>query len=119
MVNDLTKYGIKQAKSLTFMPKNIPDDLFCYWILGYMDGDGCIYQSKRRVKISFTGTLETLILIRNYLKSSNKITLEHRCNNTYKYTVEVDIGEKFLKDINYQNLSFVLKRKREHYSSII
>lgn len=85
LTDQLEKYGIVQHKSLTFKPRNIPNQFFSYWILGYMDGDGCILNAKGRVKISFTGTLETLSLIKEYFYSTNQISLEHRCNKTYKF----------------------------------
>ena len=119
MVRTLNYYGITQNKSLNFYPRNIPKELIKYWILGYIDGDGCIFQAKNRIKISFTGTEKTLNFIKKYFKSNNIITLEHRCNNTYRFTLEVNISEKFLKDIRYNELPFVLKRKQMRYCSFI
>lgn len=119
MVDTLQKYGITQRKSLTFYPKNIPQSLFDYWIIGYMDGDGCIFDTKGRIKISFTGTMTTLTMIKDHFHSSNAIRLEHNCKNTYKFTLEVDKSENFLKSIKYDTLPFVLERKQKHYCSII
>jgi len=119
LVNKMNFYGITQRKSLTFVPVNIPYNYFNYWILGYMDGDGCIFQAKNRIKISFTGTQDTLNLIKNFFNSNNQIILEHRCENTYKFTLEVDKSERFLKEIDYKNLPFCLERKQLHYSSLI
>lgn len=113
MVTDLSNYNIVSNKSLTFIPKNIPEDLFKYWIIGYMDGDGCVYIAKNRIKITFTGTYETLSIIKNFFQSSNKIRREHRCeNNTYAFTLEVAKSEHFLSEINYKNLPFALERKK-------
>lgn len=56
LIDKLQDYGITQRKSLTFEPINIPIEYIPYWIIGYMDGDGCIFESKGRIKISFTGT---------------------------------------------------------------
>lgn len=119
MVDTLQKYNIVQAKSLSFYPINIPDNLFKYWILGYMDGDGCIFQTKNRIKISFTGTEKTLSMIKNALNSTNVITKEHRCENTYKFTLEVDKSEAFLKEMKYNELPYVLERKKQRYCSFI
>lgn len=120
MVRDLSMYNIIQNKSLIFYPVNIPQPLFQYWILGYMDGDGCIFKCRKRFKISFTGTYETLTIIKNYFNSSNTIRREHKCkNNTFNFTLEVDLCEKFLQDVQYDKLDFVLKRKQMRYCSFI
>lgn len=115
MVEDLKNYNIVQHKSLIFYPINIPQNLFDYWILGYMDGDGCVYNSKGRIKFSFTGTEKTLNMIKEHFNSTNIIRKEHRCQNTYNFTLEVDKSEEFLKNINYKELSFVLDRKKQRY----
>lgn len=113
MVVDLNNYNIVPNKSLIFIPKNIPEDLFKYWIIGYMDGNGCILLAKGRIKISFTGTYETLSIIKSFFQSNNQIRKEHRCeNNTYSFTLEVAKSEHFLFEINYKNLPFGLERKK-------
>lgn len=119
MVNDLLLYGLHQNKSLDFEPKNIPLELFGFWIIGYLDGDGSIFKDKERVGIHFTGTQKTLSIIKEFLQSKNKISLEHRCQNTYKFRPEKDICENFLNQYHYDRLPFVLKRKQKHYSSLI
>lgn len=120
LVQDLKKYNIYQNKSLTFAPPELPNNLIPYWIIGYMDGDGCLYKSKERLKISFTGTYETCSFIKSYFNSNNAIRQEHRCvNNTYSFTLEVALTEKFLKDIHYDTLPYVLKRKQQIYASFI
>ena len=120
MTQELENYGIVPNKSLTFVPKNIPENLFKFWILGYLDGDGCISKSKKHVKISFTGTYETLSIIKNYFHSNNTIAKEHRCkNNTYCFSPELKIAEKFLAEIQYQFLPYVLERKKIRYGLII
>lgn len=118
MVNDLAKYNVIQNKSLIFVPpKNINKNYLNYWIAGYMDGDGCLWQARERFKICFTGTYETLSFIKNYFHSDNKISLEHRCKNTYKFVLDVDNSERFLYDIKYDELSYALERKRMRYCS--
>ena len=119
MTEDLKQYNIIQNKSLIFEPPQLPSSLIPYWILGYMDGDGCIYESKGRLKMSFAGTKKTLEFIREYLHSTNKIILARGCENTYSYTAEVQIGEDFLKKFEYNKLPFVLNRKQQRYCSFI
>lgn len=118
MIDDLAKYNVVQNKSLTFSPpENIDKKYMNYWIAGYMDGDGCVRQAKTRMKIDFTGTYETLSFIKDYFHSDNKISLEHRCKNTYKFTLDVDNSEKYLYDIKYNELSYALERKKMRYCS--
>ena len=113
MAADLNTYNIVPNKSLIFVPKNIPKDLFKYWVIGYMDGNGCVFLSKNRIKISFTGTYETLSIIKKFFQSNSQIGKEHRCeNNTYSFTLEVTKSEHFLSEINYKNLPFALERKK-------
>lgn len=119
MVDTLEKYGIVQNKSLIFYPKNIPPQFMGYWIVGYMDGDGCVYNAKGRLRICFTGTQKTLQIIKDYFNSNNQIRLEHRCNNTYKFALEVALSENFLSSINYKNLDFALERKKCVVASLI
>lgn len=119
MVDDLKKYNVCQRKSLTFTPPELPEDFVPYWILGYMDGDGCIYGAKGRVKINFVGTLATLQFIKTFFSSFNQICLEHNCQNTYSFTLEVAKSETFLREMNYNNLYYALERKKKRYASII
>lgn len=120
MIQDLEQYNIVQKKSLIFYPKNIPKELFKYWLIGYIDGDGCIFQARKRLKISITGTLKTLQIIKDYFQSNNVIRLEHRCKNTYCFTLEVDKSEKFLiNETKYYQLDFPLERKKAIVASFI
>ena len=122
MINDLVKYGIVPKKSLILKTPNINNSLFPYWIIGYMDGDGCVSKNKKKIRISFTGTYEVLNFIKTYLKSQAVISLEHRCENTYKIQIENNVSISFLDSINYINLDFALDRKKKIvslYSSLI
>ena len=122
IVSDLAKYGIVPRKSLILKAPNIDNSLFPYWIIGYMDGDGCVSKNKKKIRISFTGTYDVLNFIKSYLKSQSIISLEHRCENTYKIQIENDVSISFLNSINYINLEFALDRKKKIvslYSSLI
>ena len=121
LVQDLAKYNIVQNKSLVFSPPtNISTDLLPYWIIGYMDGDGCVYLAKGRLKINFIGTNETCKFLKEYFNSNNTISQAHNCqNNTYSFTLEVELSEAFLKQYNYDNLDFALERKKQIYASFI
>lgn len=118
MVSDLQRYGVVQNKSLTFKPVNIPEDFIKYWIIGYMDGDGCVFDAKGKPKISFTGTKETIAFIKEFFNSSNAIRKEHRCESTYQIRLENDISRDFLLEVDYLNLSYPLRRKQEKFASL-
>lgn len=85
-----------------------------------MDGDGCLFQAKEKLKINFTGTKEVLNWIKDFFKSNNQIIKAHRCeNNTFSFTLEVALTEKFLKNIYYETLNYVLDRKKLTYINYI
>lgn len=113
IVKDLSQYGIVPNKSLILTKPDIPKEYYPYWIIGYMDGDGCISKNKKKIRISFTGTLSVLQFIRDYLNSQAVINLEHRCSNTYCLQIENNISISFLDKMNYINLSFALDRKKQ------
>ena len=70
MTLDLVKLGCHQNKSKDLKsPANaIPSYLYKYWILGYMDGDGCIsYTPKtRKGSLSFLGTYDVFIVYKRF-----------------------------------------------------
>lgn len=122
MVEDLRKYGITPKKSLILTKPNISSIFFNYWILGYMDGDGCVSKNKKKIRISFTGTKAVMNFIKEQLNSKAVISLEHRCKNTYKIQLENNISLNFLQKMNYINLPYCLERKKQIvslYSSLM
>lgn len=125
MVKDLEKYGCVPRKSLVLLPPScLALELIPYWILGYMDGDGCVsvFLDKRtntqRLKISFTGTYEVLIFIKQYFNTSANIVQEHRCtNNTYCFSITETKAIEFLHMVysNKRIYQISLSRKREKF----
>lgn len=84
----MTKLGAVKNKSLTLIfPDFIPDRLMSSFILGYFDGDGCIWNGKRKkmivkdssrkegfrerivhnVKFTFTGCVSFIDPLQKYL----------------------------------------------------
>lgn len=50
MFDDLEKLGVTPRKSLTCtFPDYIPCELLCHFIRGLFDGDGCIWNGKRKI----------------------------------------------------------------------
>lgn len=116
MIQDLDKYGIVNRKSLLLQKPPINSNFYGYWILGYMDGDGCISKNKKKIRISLTGTKEVISFIKDYLHSQNVISLEHRCQNTYRIQLENDLSLAFLQRMDYGDLPFCLERKKEIFN---
>ena len=117
MVDALKQWGIVQNKSFILTPPTgIDKNLMSYWILGYLDGDGCVENAKKRIRISFTGTLAVLEYIKDFFHSNNTIRLEHRCNNTYHFALEVAKSEDFLAEMEYDKIPFVLERKAQRFA---
>lgn len=126
LCNDLTRHGCTSNKSLTLTPPIINSELYSYWILGYMDGDGSVkvFTDKSRLKqvlrlgISFTGTYEVLSFIKEYFHSNANIRREHRCkNNTYNFTITESTSLDFLSQMyNTEPFGYIsLDRKREKF----
>lgn len=119
-IENLNKQGVFQNKSLSLSPPNLEKQYVPYWILGYMDGDGCLFKAKNRLKINFTGTKEVLVWIKEFFNSNNQIVQAHRCeSNTFSFTLEVDLTDLFLRDVKYETLDYVLNRKKSIYINYI
>ena len=90
LCSDLTRLGATKAKSLTLtFPDFIPEQLMSHFIRGYFDGDGCVWNGKRKVmkvtdktkpcgfrerivhnvKFTFTGNSIFINELQNYLVS--------------------------------------------------
>lgn len=94
MCKDLTNLGAFKNKSLTLkFPTNISKEFMPSFILGYFDGDGCIWNGKRKkmtvkdstkksgyrerivhnVKFTFTGVESFIIPLQEYLVSEKVV----------------------------------------------
>ena len=133
MALDLTNLGIHPQKSLTLdlnkikVPKAFKKD----FLRGYFDGDGCFFFKKydygERSLISFTGTLESLIYIRQELQencncSSGTMTQRNPENFTNNYTIQWQ-GNRQVKSILsylYSSQSKIfLSRKQQDINSFL
>ncbi|MDD4779076.1 MAG: hypothetical protein PHT02_00535 [Tissierellia bacterium] len=98
--NTLQKYGIIQNKSLILDIKdvitkaNIKQNLIPSFLLGYYDGDGCIYQwvskdgKREQYNINITGTKETCDYFYDFFDNRGFFTKRHKNeNNNYTYVV--------------------------------
>lgn len=73
LVHDLEKYGVIPNKTLTIRFPDIDKELYADFIRGYFDGDGCVYENKKKkgqssIAVNFTcGSVEFLKDIRSIL----------------------------------------------------
>lgn len=118
----LNKFSITNKKSLTaFIDNKIPAHLLSHFIRGYFDGDGSISNSRNYPTISFTGTVETLnkiidFIIKNEIKTDHKAKICIRNNKSIGSFIYQ--GYPFLKKFyniiykdSYYNIE--LNRKRD------
>lgn len=79
-VKDLeSRFNIDQCKSLTHVPpdiKNWSSEQIKAFIVGYLDGDGCICYCGKCLKLSFVGTGEFLSWIKDFLVAEYEISLK-------------------------------------------
>jgi hypothetical protein len=68
-VNDLERYfSLTPRKSKTLLPPNVYGEHALSYIIGYIDGDGCIFKSDRQLGFHLVGTENVLVWILNTLK---------------------------------------------------
>lgn len=101
LCSDLTKLGAVRNKSLILtFPDFIPDELMSSFILGYFDGDGCIWNGRRKemyvkndkkpgemrkrivhnVKFTFTGNFEFINALQDFLIEKNIVKKKTKLN---------------------------------------
>ena len=101
MCKYLTRLGAFRNKSLTLeFPKYIEDKYMSSFILGYFDGDGCVWNGKRKrmivkdstkksgyrerivhnVKFTFTGVESFIIPLQKYLVEKGIVSKETKLN---------------------------------------
>lgn len=126
--DNLLNCGLVPNKSLIAKFPNIPEIFIKSFILGYFDGDGCIYISKTpytTAHISFVGTYEMMISISDYIYKSTglKFNIYPGQNRKYKdptkntFTIQGGGNPKIKKFLDwlYKDECIFLKRKYEKY----
>ena len=124
--NDAEKLGVKERKSLCLgFPtiEQIPEVFYPSFLLGFFEGDGCIYfkikNNKMRVKVSICCTLEFSAILQSIflnigIKSKLNRKKADRLSNKNAYTVDICSGPQIAKfyDWLYKNESgFKMNRK--------
>lgn len=147
MCIDLTNLGATKAKSLTItFPKFLDRQLMPHFIRGYFDGDGCVWNGKRKVmtvrdlsrkegirqrivhnvKFTFTGNFEFINSLQDYLVSegvvNNKTKLNFSKTKDTKHicTMEYSGRKQLEKLFNYMytNATIFGKRKFNKFKEI-
>ena len=101
LVEDLIKWGCNPNKSLILtFPKFISENLLNHFIRGYFDGDGCVWNGKRKkmyvkdaskengyrerivhnVKFTFTGNYSFINALQDYLVNNNIVSKKTKLN---------------------------------------
>lgn len=99
--SDLVNLGAIRNKSLVLQfPTFLPEELMCSFILGYFDGDGCVWDGKRKkmtvkderhpgrtrerivhnVKFTFTGNYDFINALQDYLIEKNIVNKKTKLN---------------------------------------
>jgi hypothetical protein len=121
IVEDLHNNGIDFNKTYSNMFPKIEDKtLFLHYLRGFIDGDGCIYKSKKRYYVSMVGMnynhlkyiQDTLLL--NY---NIKTSIYKKTETIYSLNINGDII-KFL-DLLYKDATIYLERKYQLYQNAV
>ena len=119
LVDSLMKYSIIERKSTSIRIKNIPASFHRFFILGYSDGDGCIFLSNRSIGWTLTsGSPGFLEDVKNIIKRNIGVILSAPRNthgNTFELRCHGNIKAKSVLDWLYDNHNLGLKRKRALY----
>lgn len=147
--DDLVKHGCVEKKSLILQfPKDLSPELISHFVRGYFDGDGCIWNGKRKkmwvkdlkckvgyrerivhnVKFHFTGCIDFISELQQYLIDNvgfkkNKLNVYHRDYQSDKNCLMEYSGRgniKKLYDFMYKDCEdLYIKRKKEKFEEII
>jgi hypothetical protein len=114
----LIKLGVIPNKTQKgcYIP-DIPNELINSFILGYFDGDGCVYINKNSISVEFVGNNNILHQIKDkfllFLKN-NKIKINEYDNySTMSYGGNVQIEKIF--HYLYHKCEFCLERKHQKF----
>lgn len=120
---DLYKYGITPAKSLTLEINFtlIPNKLQRHFIRGYFDGDGSLYCSNPHRKsgynyeewgCNFIGTEQVLTFISQFLSITSK-PKKKKNHNYYTLDINGTIATYNIMKVLYEDCNIYLERKKE------
>lgn len=122
---DLIKLGCIPRKSLILKfptEEQVPKEFLRFFILGYLDGDGCVYDSGgKHHSVSFLGTLNMMTGINNYLHSTLGINLGkiNKPSNIYSLFFYSKRNIELLYHLLYDNSERYLDRKHQKFTKLI
>lgn len=120
------RFNIVPRKTLIYTPPaNMPHSLRKYFIIGYIDGDGCITYAttntgRKQFCLMITGTYEMCSWVREYFGSNVKLHQRHPERGVNNYTLSISGNvqlEKLLTSLydNEHINSICMQRKYEKY----
>lgn len=127
LYGDLRKLGVFPNKSLTMRLPEIPIEYMKDFIRGYFDGDGCIYEVKRKrptpgLEIDFaTGSKDFAIKIINVLNENVHVSirLTNPRKNYYRIRGWNQASEAIFDYMYSENPTLYLKRKYDKFLDIM
>ena len=119
LCEDLKKYGITSNKTGKEIIPDIKKDLIKYFIRGFFDGDGCLYQYKKYLNVSICSASYNLISQIKDIMISIGIHpyIENRSDKKEFYVIgtKKQSSVKNFLDYIYKNSTIYLDRKYEKY----
>lgn len=125
LVLSLVKLGCHQAKTFTLKfptEEQVPSEFLSHFIRGYIDGDGCIYNHKRKktTSVLITGNNYFINELNNQLINILKLESGKLKEHSKSIGISVLSFHKrktvtLLKNYLYKDASFFLERKYEKF----
>lgn len=116
-VEDLINLGCGYRKSLNLtFPNTVPKNFINHFIRGYIDGDGCFYETSNTICCSMMGTKEFLedILKNTPINQTTGIySKRNDGKNSYYLQIKRNKRCKLLYHFLYDNATIYMDRKRE------
>lgn len=117
LISDLIKHGITFRKSLTYQfNDNIPQHLIPHYIRGYIDGDGCIFESKfLHEAYHIIGSCKFIDGLNKYLKQNKICINSYTANkgNNKQITINSSENANSFYELIYRNCKITGLRKYE------
>lgn len=119
--HDLIKLGCYPEKTYTLKfptEKQAPSKLIHHFLRGYIDGDGCIYTSSRRISLEVLGTFDFLNGYKKWVCLGHSKIYKFNHANVFRV---INNGQHALNILNriYDQATIYLERKRQKYLNYI
>jgi hypothetical protein len=124
--SDLRKLGVFPNKSLTMRMPEVPKEMMPHFIRGYFDGDGCVYEVKRKrptpgLEIDFaTGSKDFADAVYKYLIENVHSTfrIAEKRKNYYSIRGYNQASEAIFTHM-YDSATIYMKRKHNKFIEIM